>query len=61
MGLKAAMVVNEMSEMVYMLGSAVPQIRGLGLNMAQAGNSAFSFNRGLGLVGVAAAARYMSV
>ncbi len=56
MGLKAAMVVNEMSEMVYMLGSAVPAIQGLGLNMAQAGNSAFSFNRGLGLVGVAAAA-----
>ena len=56
MGQKAAMVVNEMSEMVYMLGSAVPAIQGLGLNMAQAGNSAFSFNRGLGLVGVAAAA-----
>lgn len=56
LGRTMATVMNEVSEFGFMIGGAIPSMRGLSINMAQAGNSAFGFARALGPLGVGAAA-----
>lgn len=53
LGFAYGMVVNELSEFTFALGTAIPAMRQMGTTMAMAGNSAMGMGMRLGPIGVA--------